>query len=501
MTAIVTKSRSETAARWLPVTLIALAFAILTGYSTFAHEMWLDEMQAWLIATDTSLSDLFGLLHYEAHPGAWHLLLRLASLIAPVPEATQVLHWLIAVSAVLLFCIFAPFSLAEKFLLVFGYYQGYEYSVISRNYGPGWFFLVLALIFYTRQRHISAALSAFVMVHCNVFVWIIALAFLSAQVALAIARRIRQNLPALALCRSGYVALAIVAIGLATSFYSMYPAPDYGFHLFAEHQHNIRPVLFSIGWAFVPAVDPTIWFARLNGYHHMPSDAVSLLLSLAICVWIYRVFIADIRSGLFLTIAATGILLFFLIFYTGQVRHHGHLFLAFIAALWLKRMPESRTERERVSLTHAVFFLLLGLQFLQGLAAHFDEFRHPFSQGKQAAAYLRQDSHRNAILVADPDYAAVTISGYLGKKIYSPKTGRWQSYMVWNRQSPGSLRADTLLAAARTMPGSAKVLVIVAGKARADAFGKLGPKQLAAFEGSLARDQDFFIFEARSEKN
>ncbi len=501
MTAIVTKSRSETPARWLPVMLIALAFSILTGYSTFTHEMWLDEMQAWLIATDTSFSELFGALHYEAHPGAWHLLLRLASLIAPAPETMQVLHWLIAVAAVLLFCLFAPFTLTEKLLLVLGYYQGYEYSVISRNYGPGWFFLVLALIFYTRQRYIPAALSAFVMVHCNVFVWIIALAFLFAQFALAIAGRILQKLPPQTLRPSTYAALAIVALGLATSFYSMYPAADYGFYLFAEHQHNIRPVLFSIGWAFVPAVDPTIWFAKLNWYHHLPSDAVSLLLSLAICVWIYRVFVTDFRSGLFFAIAATGLLLFFLIFYTGQVRHHGHLFLAFLAAFWLKRMGENPAERERVSVVHAVFLILLGLQFLQGLAAHLDEFRHPFSQGKQAAAFLRQDSYRNSLLVADPDYAAVTISGYLGKKIYSPKTGKWQSYMVWNRQSPGTLKADVLLTEARNMPGKQPVLVIIAGKTRADAFGKLGAPRLAAFEGSLAGDQDFFIFAARSAKN
>lgn len=493
-------SMAERRLSYRAVFAISLVFALFAGYSTFTHEMWLDEMQAWLIATDTSISDLFRLLHYEAHPGAWHLLLRLASQFVSAPEAMQMLHWLFAVSSVFLFCRHAPFSQLEKILFVFGYYQSYEYCVISRNYGPGWFFLVLALIFYARHSYVSAALCAFALVHCNLFGWIIVLAFVTSRLLLAVASRFSAPHSVRGLSRPVYLSFAIVAAGLATSLYSMLPAADYGFYLFAEQQHNIRPVFFSIAWAFIPAIDPTIWFAKLNWYHHLPSDTVSALLSLAICVWIYRVFATDKRNGLFFSIAAAGLLLFFLIFYTGQVRHHGHLFLAFLSALWFKRNSESPAERERASNTNAIFMLILILQFLQGIAAHIDEYRHPFSQGKQAAAFLKQDIYRNVALVADPDYAAVTISGYLGKKIYSPKTGKWQSYMVWNRQSPGTLSADTLLTAARNMPGTAPVLVIIAGKSRAEAFAKLGSQRLGAFEGSLARDQDFFIFAVRSDK-
>jgi hypothetical protein len=42
--------------------------------------MWLDELQAWLIARDSSsVIDLFKNLKYEGHPGLWHICLYLIS--------------------------------------------------------------------------------------------------------------------------------------------------------------------------------------------------------------------------------------------------------------------------------------------------------------------------------------------------------------------------------------------------------------------------------------
>ena len=47
------------------------------GHLSFilCHENWRDEAQAWLLARDLSIPELFEQMSYEGHPCLWHLLL------------------------------------------------------------------------------------------------------------------------------------------------------------------------------------------------------------------------------------------------------------------------------------------------------------------------------------------------------------------------------------------------------------------------------------------
>ena len=54
----------------IAVTSVMISF-LLIPY----HEIWRDEAQAWLIARDTPLKDLFSVLKHEGHPAGWFLLL------------------------------------------------------------------------------------------------------------------------------------------------------------------------------------------------------------------------------------------------------------------------------------------------------------------------------------------------------------------------------------------------------------------------------------------
>ena len=55
---------------------LAFFFLAVGAYTTSHHEMWRDEIQAWLLARDSaSVFELFAHLKYEGHPGIWHLCL------------------------------------------------------------------------------------------------------------------------------------------------------------------------------------------------------------------------------------------------------------------------------------------------------------------------------------------------------------------------------------------------------------------------------------------
>jgi hypothetical protein len=134
--------------------LLVLVFLVFGLIGILNHEMWPDELQAWLIARDsTSVSNLFKNLRYEGHPGLWHSLLYLITRFTRNPFSMQFLHLLLAASIIYIFTKFSPFTRLQKVLFAFGYFPFYEYSIISRNYSLGVLLIFLFCIFFPRRNH------------------------------------------------------------------------------------------------------------------------------------------------------------------------------------------------------------------------------------------------------------------------------------------------------------------------------------------------------------
>ena len=98
-------------------------FLILGALNASRHEMWRDEIQAWLLAKDSSSPvQLLKNLKYEGHPGVWHLSLFPLSRITPSPIAMQPFHLIIACLSVYLFLRFSPFTKVQKALFTWVHY-------------------------------------------------------------------------------------------------------------------------------------------------------------------------------------------------------------------------------------------------------------------------------------------------------------------------------------------------------------------------------------------
>ena len=106
---------------------LTAAFLVVGGTGAIYHEMWRDEIQAWLLARDsTGPIDLLSHMKYEGHPPLWHLLLMPLTWITHAPESMQVVHLLIAATTVFLFARYSPFTPLQKILFSFGYFVLYE---------------------------------------------------------------------------------------------------------------------------------------------------------------------------------------------------------------------------------------------------------------------------------------------------------------------------------------------------------------------------------------
>lgn len=158
---------------------ITLGFSAFGLLGILQHEMWRDEMQAWLLARDSSnILELIQFMEFEGHPALWHFLLYGLNHITHNVFGVQILHLLISIVMVWLVIKFSPFSILHKFLLSFSYFIFFEYTFISRNYNLGILFLFLFCITYRlpKKRYVLLSILLILAANTNVYAFIIGIA-------------------------------------------------------------------------------------------------------------------------------------------------------------------------------------------------------------------------------------------------------------------------------------------------------------------------------------
>lgn len=113
---------------------IMLCYSIITFIILLFHESWRDEAQAWLIARDLNIIDIFVQMKYEGHPVIWYLILVPFAKLGLPYIFVKIVSWLICNIAVWLILKKAPFNLILKILFIFSMPMIYLYPSISRSY-------------------------------------------------------------------------------------------------------------------------------------------------------------------------------------------------------------------------------------------------------------------------------------------------------------------------------------------------------------------------------
>ena len=131
---------------------VMLCYSIITFIILLFHESWRDEAQAWLIARDLNIIDIFGQMKYEGHPVIWYLILVPFAKLGLPYVTVKIVSWLICNIAVWLILKKAPFNLFLKILFIFSMPMLYLYPAIARSYCLIPLAITLVAIYF-RQRH------------------------------------------------------------------------------------------------------------------------------------------------------------------------------------------------------------------------------------------------------------------------------------------------------------------------------------------------------------
>lgn len=438
---------------WLTLVLITAA----------RHEFCRDEVRALSLAREaTSPLDLYRRTQYDGHPFLWFFLLYLLTNLFDTALVLPILSLVIALAAVAVFVLTAPFALWFKGLVIFSALPLYEYSVMARNYGISMLLMFLLATLYTQRDTypiVMAALLALLAntnVHATILTVLLAGIWLWDSVIHRESGTVPRPIPTI-------LALVIILAGIALSVLWTWPRPN---TILTDVHHTLR--IRALFRAFVRSIfQPREAFSKL-----MPPWAgwsVWILLPTAMLGLLIRppLFLAALGAQ-----AALGS--FFQLAYWGEYRHQG-LLLIFLLTLYgiaLQGVDTGKlSRRSQILLTvgFAGLLILMAGNVVKAGTLIRQDIQRDMSAGKAFAEFLKSSpSYRDAIIVPEPDYLAEPLPYYVSNRLYLPREGRFGTTVSWTTAASSYMSLGQLLAAARDLEAQhhQPVLILYGHRAR-----------------------------------
>lgn len=466
----------------------------------------------WMMARDhATLGSLIQTLRFEyMHPWLWGILLFGLSRLTRDPLAMQLLHILIATGAVLLLVQYSPFTRLQKTLLAFGYFLVFEYSLISRNYGLGVLLIFLfCVLFSTRKRsYLPLATLLAVLTNVNFYSRMTAIALL-ALLILEYVLAIRSGKPTLNRRWDIAGSLLIVAGGLLLSAVQNIPPPAQAGSLSVLSQgvklNQVVSAIANLWRAYFPMPGLALRFWNSNIIDDGSAAALSWIpLGFSIALFYRRPLI------LFLYLFNLTEILLFHSLWTGLMRHLGHIFILFIACLWLSHeiAPSGSERPSRYSVLR--FFdryrtqfvtVVLVVQVVAGVYAYTMDLFHPFSEAKAVAQYLRRQQLDQSLIAGGIDVFTQSVSGHLDQSIFYPERDRMGTYISSDNSSQ-RLSPQQYLERVARQPGVEKAVLVLNFpiKEALPALPGWNVQELARFNRGIVKVENFYLYQLQRQQ-
>ena len=362
---------------------VLLAYVCVVAWTIRYHEKWADEAQAWLIARDLDLRTIwFYELRYEGSPGLWHTILWVAQHVFHLGYwAIGYIGLVFAIAGAAVLIFLAPFPRIVRWPLAFTYVMVYQYAVIARPYTMLPLLAFCAAILFKDLEHpewmtVVLILLAMLTFHGTILAGCLGLAY-SIQ-----AINLWKALDA-AVRRKYVICLAVMACTFLFLFLILKPTPDVEeFFLkkqFAQAPASVKEHFPSVGQKLITVTSGAFldWF--------VPSVIFALLLA-AWCFWR--------RKGLAF-ILPVGTLIAFYGAMHGAAHHHGTVFVAAIAGVWIAWPDEEARSvfggYDQLALmgVNALLLLLCAINIWDATVVIKREYLYPYSGAEDAAKYLK----------------------------------------------------------------------------------------------------------------
>jgi hypothetical protein len=396
----------------------AALYGVLVLTTILRHEPWADEAQAWLLARDASLSDLWlHLLHYEGSPGLWQTLLHLLIRLGLPYAAYNFVSGILGFAAAWLFFRYAPLPLPIRLLIPFTYFVSYQYSVIARSYALIAPLLFLVALIYRDAVKKPALITTLLCLIAGVSVHGV---ILSGCISVAVFARVvlmRRDL-SVSERRRWLLATAVYSVVIILFMLSAWPAKDVAF---AEGRGLPNFTL-----------DRFVGVAQVQFSQAFTGEWISSLAVVALSLpflWKGR--------GALVFLPVTAFLWAFGVIVYSKEWHYGIILLTWLFAIWVSA--------QRIRLTRptlAALAVVIAVQCHWTLAAVTYDWQSAYSGSAEAAHYLQKIPIKDLAAIA---YPTTALEPYFPANLYSNfHNGSRTAYWDWSKRNPANPENDSL---------------------------------------------------------
>ncbi len=451
---------------WIKI-VVFLIYVTCSIIGVIHHEPWRDEGQAWLIARDLNLFEIFLHTGVEGHPFLWFYVLKPFTLL-PYTPTINIISLVFTVSGVFVL-LFKIKKINLLFIIPWLFFSPifYEYPVIARNYSIAFFLCTLVLYLYNQRFEkpilYTIVLSLFInsMIVSSIIGFILLLYFHYEILVKQKNDSIYDNKKLYNILIFGIISLFIIS----TQILFMFLVRGGGL---AVKSSQLREQLFFI----LPLISIIFYIALFMLYKHLlkPNSSIAKFEMNKI----YRIItIIFLMSLIFLKSNTTLLFAAFLIFLV-LILMHKNKFSAFILALMCLTIVCLSTFYD-VTYRHVTVFLFFGfvytiyqihdedkklstivylyLSFLLIIimnTSYINRFKsdiyNKYSSGYQVADYIKENGYDNKdkyILVALNGSITGSIAPYFNDKVfYNPNTKEYVSFTDWSK--PGNFNISNI---------------------------------------------------------
>lgn len=323
---------------------VFVVYLILLAASVSKHEPWMDEAQAWLLAKDAGIVELFvKYLRYEGSPALWHLILMIPAKLGLPYFTINVFSAAFSAFGVFMFLRFSPFPLLIKTLFPFSYFVFYQYGGVARSYCLISVLLFLIAINYKKkiERPVVFILLLCLLANVSTHTFLISGAILLVHIAdvlkawrqLDKKTKIRQ-------------AFAVAAFGLMSVFLLLILAPPPDHFVNGENNWSVTNFIDVCK----TAVSGALVLDEFSGTIRFQLNA-SLVVFITTLLWLRR------KKLTFLYLLPLSfVLALFAVKYI-NLWHEGILFFLWIFVLWISFEKDRDNEPSRLK---NILVLLIG---------------------------------------------------------------------------------------------------------------------------------------------
>ena len=418
---------------------LPILFITIGLFGVFNHALWRDEMQGWLVAWKSdNLIDLWKNNAPSGHPVLWSLLIYLSKNITGTPLSMQLMHWFLGSSSILIFWKFSPFNVTTKALFTFGYFPFWEYFFVCRHYviAQLLIFTFCAIYHLKEKTYIPFSLCIGLLANTQALSWSLAFAI---GMTLVLDWFLNPNQ------RKNYKRNKNWILDLSSSIAISSSLLCFGAFSLLQVRDSVK--LLS---SFIDIRHFLRVIGQIFGGYMLIIPNSSRFFDLVLCALITSIllvstitFIKFYRPALIYFISGISFLFLFnyFLFLGDGSRHYGYYFLIIISSLWLALSKQDQkhifSNRKNLFNKGNLFYfprlltICLTIHLVAGIHMVMNDFRVPYSSGKETAEYIQTKGWEDFPIFATRDVEVATVSGYLDREFYLPELNGFGSYAQW----------------------------------------------------------------------